>query len=94
MVLVFNPVHLIDICFLLIICLWHISKIQFCLRVVVGPEFVLTLTAFMRSSACHAACPHGRLAQKWGSSQIPYVGFVVRSPCISIVRAIMYSPCL
>ena len=31
--------HLIDICFLLCICLWQISQIQTCLCVFVGPEF-------------------------------------------------------
>ena len=33
------------------IYLWHISQIQTCLCVVVGPEFVSTSPAFMRSSA-------------------------------------------
>ena len=49
--------HLIDICFLPCICLWQISQIQICLCVVVGPGFVLTSPAFMRSSASHSACP-------------------------------------
>ena len=53
-----------DICFLLCICLWQISQIQTCLCVVVGPEFVSTSPAFMRSSANHAAGAHGRLVQK------------------------------
>ena len=34
--------HLIDICFLTCICLWQISQIQACLRVVVGPGLVST----------------------------------------------------
>ena len=34
--------HLIDICFLPCIFLWHISQIQTCLRVIVGPGFVST----------------------------------------------------
>ena len=46
------------------ICLWQISQILAYLCVVVGPGFVLTLTAFMRGSASHPAGPHGRLAQK------------------------------
>ena len=58
--------HLIDICFLTCICLWHISQIQTCLRVVVGPGLVSTSPAFMRSIASHPAGPHGRLAQKNG----------------------------
>ena len=56
--------HLIDICFLTCICLWQISQIQPCLRVVVGPGLVSTSPAFMRSIASHPAGPHGRLAQK------------------------------
>ena len=32
--------HLMDICFLLCICLWQISQIQTCLCVVVGPGLV------------------------------------------------------
>ena len=56
--------HLIDICFLTCICLWQISQIQICLRVVVGPGLVSTSPAFMRSLACHPAGPHDRLAQK------------------------------
>ena len=43
--------HLIDICFLTCICLWQISQIQTCLRVVVGPGLVSTSPAFMRSIA-------------------------------------------
>ena len=49
--------HLIDICFLQWICLWQISHIQTCLCVVVGPGFVSTSPAFMRSSAIHPAGP-------------------------------------
>ena len=44
---------LIDICFLPCIYLWQISRIQTCLCVVVGPEFVSTSPALMRSSASH-----------------------------------------
>ena len=40
--------HLIDICFLLCICLGKISQIHTCVRVVVGPGFV-----FIRSSGSH-----------------------------------------
>ena len=39
---VFILLHLIDIFFLPCICLWHISQIQTCLCVVVGPGFVST----------------------------------------------------
>ena len=56
--------YLIDICFLLCICLWQISQIQTCLRVVVGPVFVSRSPTIMRSSASHSAGMHGRLAQK------------------------------
>ena len=45
--------HLIDICFLTCICMWQISQIQTLLGVVVGPGFVSTSPAFMRSSASH-----------------------------------------
>ena len=38
--------HLIDICFLTCICLWQISQIQTCFRVVVGPGLVSTSPAF------------------------------------------------
>ena len=55
--------HLIDICFLPCICLWQISKIQTCLCVVVGPEYVSTSPAFMRLSAGHPAGRHDRLGQ-------------------------------
>ena len=55
-----------DICFQTCICLWQISQIQTCLRVVlvVGPVLVLTLSAFMNSIASHPSGPHGRLYQK------------------------------
>ena len=56
--------HLIYICFLTCICMWQISQIQTCLRVVVGPGLVSTSPAFMRSIISHPAGPHGRLAQK------------------------------
>ena len=55
--------HLMDICFLTCICLWHISQIQTCLCVFVGPGFVSSPPVFMRSSAIHPAGPHGRRAQ-------------------------------
>ena len=60
--------HLIDICFLPCICLCHISQIQNCWCVVVGPGFVSTSPTFMRSSVSHPAGPHGRLAKKNGKS--------------------------
>ena len=56
--------HHIEICFLSCICLWQISQIQTWLSVVVGPGFVSTSPAIMRSSARHPAGPHGRLAKK------------------------------
>ena len=37
--------YLIDICFLTCICLWQISQIQTCLRVVVGPGLLSTSAA-------------------------------------------------
>ena len=49
--------HLIDICFLMCICLWHVSQIQTYLRVVVGPGLVSTSPAFMRISVRHPAGP-------------------------------------
>ena len=49
--------HLMVICFLQCICLWHILQIQNCMCVVFGPGFVLTSPAIMR-------CPYSRLAQK------------------------------
>ena len=58
--------HPIDICFLTCICMWQISQIQTCLRVVVGSGLVSTSPAFMRSIASHPACLHGRLAPKIG----------------------------
>ena len=56
--------HLMDICFLTCICLWHISQIQTCLFKVVGPGLVSTSPAFVSSSASYPAGPHGRHAQK------------------------------
>ena len=53
--------HLIDICFLMCIYLWHISQIQTCLCVGVEPVLFSTSPAFMRSSANHPAGPHFRL---------------------------------
>ena len=56
--------YLMDICFLMCICLWQISQIQTYLCVFVGPGFVSTSPAFMRSSASHPVGLHGRLAKK------------------------------
>ena len=56
--------HLMDIFFLLCICLWRISQIQTCLCVVAGSGFVLTAPVVMRSSANYPAGPHGQLAKK------------------------------
>ena len=56
-----HPVALMDIGFLPCICLWHISQVQTCLCVVVGPGFVSTSPAFMRSNASNTAVPHGPL---------------------------------
>ena len=58
--------HLIDICFISCICLWLISKIQTCWRVLVEPGLVSTSPALMRSSASHPSGQHDRLAQKNG----------------------------
>ena len=55
--------HLVDICFLPCICLWQISKIQICLRVVIGPGLFSTSLAFMRRCTNHPAGPHCRLFQ-------------------------------
>ena len=86
--------HLMDICFLTCICLWHISQIQTFLFRVVGPGLVSTSPAFVSNSASHPAGPHGRHAQKTvnrgGSTQfaqqlefavtaLPLVGCVVWS---------------
>ena len=46
------------------ICLWQISQIQTCLRVVVGPGFVSISSAFMRSTTSHPVGPHVRLVPK------------------------------
>ena len=56
--------QLIDIFFLTCICLWQLSQIQTCLRVFVGPGFVSTSPAFMRSSTSNSAGSHDWLAQK------------------------------
>ena len=57
--------HLFDISFLPYICLWQISHIQACLRVVVGPGFVSTSSTFRGGgSASNQTDPHGRLAPK------------------------------
>ena len=56
--------HLMDICFLICICLWQISQIQTFLFGVVGPGLVSTSPAFVSNSANHTAGPHGRHAQK------------------------------
>ena len=52
--------HLIDICFLTGTFLWHISNMQTCLRVVVGPGLVSTSPDFMRSSSSQEAGPHAQ----------------------------------
>ena len=56
----FNPVapyrYLIPAMYLL----WQISQIQTCLCDVIGPGFISTSPAFMRSSASHPAGPHDR----------------------------------
>ena len=41
--------HLIDIFFLTCICLWQISQIQTCFRVVVGPGLVSTSPVFLEA---------------------------------------------
>ena len=61
---VFNPVHLMDICFLTCICLWQISRILTRLFNVVGPRLLSTSPAMERSSTSHPAGPHDRLASK------------------------------
>ena len=58
--------HLMDICFLICICLWKISQIQTFLFKVVGPGLVSTSPTFVRNSASHPAGPHGRHAPKSG----------------------------
>ena len=45
--------HLMDICFLICICLWQISQIQTFLFRVVGPGLVSTSPAFVSNSASH-----------------------------------------
>ena len=56
--------HLMDIFFLICICLWQISQIQIFLVRVVAPGLVSTSPAFVSNSATHPAGPHGRHAQK------------------------------
>ena len=56
--------NIIDICFLPYICLWQISQIQTCLRVIVRPGILSTSPVFMRNSASHSAGPHDRLSKK------------------------------
>ena len=63
--------HLIDICFLICICLWQISQIQTFLFIVVG--LVSTSPDFVSNSASHPAGPHGRHAQKT-VNQAPIAG--------------------
>ena len=58
----FNP-DPIDISFLPCVCLWQISQIQTCLRVVVGHGCVSISPAFNRSSASDPVGLHGHLAQ-------------------------------
>ena len=63
--------HLINICFLLCICLWQISQIQTCLCVVVEAGFVATSPVFIRSSDSHPAGQHNRIApKKWGRMSV------------------------
>ena len=61
---VFNPVALMDICFLKCICFWQISQIQTFLFKAVRPGLVSISPAFVSNSASHPAGPHGRHAQK------------------------------
>ena len=56
--------HIADICFLTCICLWQLSQILTCLRVVVGPGLVSISPTFVRSSVSHPAGLHGWFAQK------------------------------
>ena len=65
--------HLMDICSLICICLWHISQIQTYWFKVVGHGLVSTSPAFVSSSASHPAGPHGRHAQKT-VNQAPLLG--------------------
>ena len=53
----FNPVAPYRYLLPNVYLLGHISQLQTCLRVVVGPGFVSTLSTFMRSSASHLAWP-------------------------------------
>ena len=62
--------HHIDICFLTCICLWQISQIQTCLRMIVGPELVSTSAAFMRSIVSHPVDPHARLPKNGNRAPI------------------------
>ena len=78
---------LIDICFLTCICLWQISQIQTCLRVVVGPGLVLTSPAFMRSSASDSVCPYGRPAQR----TVNWAGGVI-TLCIAVCQTTVTAP--
>ena len=59
---------IIDICFLICICLYQIPQIQTRLFVVVGPGLVSTSPAFVRSSASHPTGPHSQLAKNNGKS--------------------------
>ena len=70
----FNPVHLMDICFLTYICLWQISQIQTCFFCVVGLGLVSTSPAFVSSSASHPTGLHGRHAQRNSKSGPHYWG--------------------
>ena len=51
-------------------CLILLHLIQTCLRVFVGPGFVSTYPAFMRSSTSHPAGPHDWLAQNGNRAPI------------------------
>ena len=96
--------HLIDICFLICICLWQISQIQTCLHVVVRPGLVSTSPAFMRSIASHPASPHGRLNQKnnnqapnyWGRKRSTQFAQGLPEHCDSSIacRLCRLKPCL
>ena len=95
--------QLIDICFLPFICLWQISQIHTCLFDVVGPRFVSTSPACMRSSASHPPGPHDRLAQNgklgphcWGwevSTQFARQ-FVTAVTAPPLVGRVVWSPLL
>ena len=93
--------HLIDICFLPCICLWRIAQIQTCLHVVVGPGFVLTTAAYMRSNASHPSSAWSALACQIDSSMACrmcrvepqlFYWFVVKPCCVEMcgILLVMY----